>query len=128
MPRLGTRERVNATREGDVQQQRDSSAKLCASPRFSRNGDLLAAQPPKRSFDRPVRSYLGYLRAREFQSATLPLVYVTCGGSDLPARQKKRPRVPAGHCKTGSFPRQERVFLAAGDISRHTGISLTAVS
>ena len=61
-----------------------------------KNGDFLAAQPPNRSFDRPARWQLRYLRARDVQSATLPLVYVTSGGSKLPVRPKKRPRVPAG--------------------------------
>ena len=69
---------------------------FACSARFGKNGDFLAAQPPKRSFDRPVRWYLRYLRARDVQSATLPLVYVTSGGSNLPVRPKKRPRVPVG--------------------------------
>ena len=64
---------------------------FACSARFGKNGDFLAAQPPKRSFDRPVRWYLRYLRARDVQSATLPLVYVTAGGSNLPVRPKKRP-------------------------------------
>ena len=63
------------------------------SGRFGKNGDFLAAQhaqqPPKRSFDRPVRWYLGYLRARDAQSATLPLVGVTSGGSNLPVRRNQ---------------------------------------
>ena len=64
---------------------------FACSGRFGKNGDFWAAQPPKRSFDRPVRWYLGYLRARDAQSATLPLVYVTSGGSNLPVRPKKAP-------------------------------------
>ena len=63
------------------------------SARFGKNdGDFLAAAapqpPPKRPFDRPVRWYLRYLRARDVQSATLPRVYVTSGGSDLLAAYK----------------------------------------
>ena len=87
---------------------------FACSARFGKNGDFLAAQPPKRSFDRPARWYLRYLRARDVQSATLPLVYVTSGGSNLPVRPKKRPRVPAGHMQNGRFPRQERGFWRWG--------------
>jgi hypothetical protein len=54
-----------------------------------------------------VRWYLRYLRARDVQSATLPLVYVTSGGSNLPVRPKKRPRVPVAG-------RQNRTFYAPG--------------
>ena len=64
---------------------------FACSGRFGKNGDFWAAQPPKRSFDRPVRWYLRYLRARDAQSVTLPLVYVTSGGSNLPVRPKKAP-------------------------------------
>ena len=80
---------------------------FACSARFGKNGDFLAAQPPKRSVDRPVRWYLRYLRARDVQSATLPLVYVTSGGSNLPVRPKKRPRVPVAG-------RQNRTFYAPG--------------
>ena len=72
-------------------------------PFFGKKDDFLAAQPPQRPFDRPVRWYLRYLRARDAQSATLPLVYVTCGGSNLPVRPQKRPRVPAGQFQNGPF-------------------------
>ena len=65
------------------------------SARFGKNGDFLAAQPPKRSFDRPARWYLRYLRARDVQSATLPLVYVTSGGSNLPVRPKSKKAPPS---------------------------------
>ena len=87
---------------------------FACSARFGKNGDFLAAQPPKRSFDRPARWYLRYLRARDVQSATLPLVYVTSGGSNLPVRPKKRPRVPAGPFQNGSFSTPGARFLAFG--------------
>ena len=79
-----------------------------------KNGDFLVAQPPKRSFHRPVRWYLGYLRARDIQSATLPLVYVTCGGSNLPVRPQNAPKCLWCTRKTGGFPRQERGFSCLG--------------
>ena len=88
---------------------------------FGKNGDFLAAQPPKRSFDRPVRWYLRCLRARDVQSATLPIVYVTSGGSNLPVRPKKRPRVPAGQIQNGSFSTPGARFLALGGISQIYG-------
>ena len=88
---------------------------FACSARFGKNGNFLAAQPPKRSFDRPVRWCLRYLRARDVQSATLPLVYVTCGGSNLPVRPKKRPRVPLVHTQNGRFPAPEARLLALGD-------------
>ena len=69
----------------------------------------------KRSFDRPVRCYLRYLRARDVQSATLPLVYVTSDGSNLPVRPKKRPRVPKLHTQNGRFPEPGARLLALGD-------------
>ena len=94
---------------------------FACSARFGKNGDFLAAQPPNRSFDRPARWYLRYLRARDVQSATLPLVYVTSGGSNLPVRPKKRPRVPAGPFQNGSFSRPGARFLASGDIFRTYG-------
>ena len=94
---------------------------FACSGRFGKNGDFLAAQPPKRSFDRPVRWYLRYLRARDAQSATLPLVYVTSGGSNLPVRPKKRPRVPAGRIQNGSFSTPGARFLALGDILQTYG-------
>ena len=90
---------------------------FACSARFGKNGDFWAARPPGRSFDRPVRWYLRYLRARDAQSATLPLVYVTSGGSNLPVRPKKRPRVPAGQIQSGSFSTPGARFLALGDIS-----------
>ena len=94
---------------------------FACSARFGKNGDFLAAQPPKRSFDRPVRWYLRYLRARDVQSATLPLVYVTSGGSNLPVRPQKRPRVPAGRIASrGIFVPGAR-FLASGDILQTYG-------
>ena len=89
---------------------------FACSARFGKNGDFLAAQPPKRSFDRPVRWYLRYLRARDVQSATLPLVYVTSGGSNLPVRPKKRPRVPAGQIQNGSFSTPGARLLAFGHV------------
>ena len=88
---------------------------FACSARFGKNGDFLAAQPPKRSFDRPVRWYLRYLRARDVQSATLPLVYVTSGGSNLPVRPKKRPRVPLVHTQNGRFSAPGARLLALGD-------------
>jgi hypothetical protein len=94
---------------------------FACSGRFGKNGDFLAAQPPKRSFDRPVRWYLRYLRARDVQSATLPLVYVTSGGSNLPVRPKKRPRVPAGPFQNGSFSTPGARFLAFGYVFRTHG-------
>ena len=94
---------------------------FACSARFGKNGDFLAAQPPKRSFDRPARWYLRYLRARDAQSAMLPLVYVTSGGSNLPVRPKKRPRVPAGQIQNGSFSTPGARFLALGDIFRTYG-------
>jgi hypothetical protein len=94
---------------------------FACSARFGKNGDFLAAQPPKRSFDRPVRWYLRYLRARDVQSATLPLVYVTSGGSNLPVRPKKRPRVPAGQIQNRSFSTPGARFLALGDILQTYG-------
>ena len=98
---------------------------FACSARFGKNGDFLAAQPPKRSFDRPVRWYLRYLRARDVQSATLPLVYVTSGGSNLPVRPKKRPRVPAGRIASrGIFVPGAR-FLASGAFYRPMGMSPT---
>ena len=96
---------------------------FACSGRFGKNGDFLAAQPPERSFDRPVRWYLRYLRARDAQSATLPLVYVTSGGSNLPVRPKKRPRVPAGRIQNGRFQRQERDFWHWGTFYRPMGRS-----
>ena len=72
-----------------------------------KNGDFLAAQPPERSFDRPVRWHLRYLRARDVQHATLSLVCVTCGGSNLPVHPKKRPRAPKLHTQNGRFPAQQ---------------------
>ena len=94
-------------------------------PCFGKNGDFLAAQPPKRPFDRPVRLYLRCLRARGVQSATLPLIYVRCGDSNLPARPKKRPRVPAGPLQNGQFPAPGARSLAVGIFFRHMGISPT---
>ena len=88
---------------------------FACSARFGKNGDFLAAQPPKRSFDRPARWYLRYLRARDVQSATLPLVYVTSGGSNLPVRPKKRPRVPLVHTQNGRFSAPGARLLALGD-------------
>ena len=88
---------------------------FACSGRFGKNGDFLAAQPPKRPFDRPVRWYLRYLRARDAQSATSPLVYVTPGGSNLPVCPKKRPRVPLVHTQNGRFPAPGARLLALGD-------------
>ena len=88
---------------------------FACSARFGKNGDFLAAQPPKRSFDRPARWYLGYLRVRGVQRATLPLGYVTSGGSNLPVRQKKRPRVPKRHTQNGRFAAPGARLLALGD-------------
>ena len=94
---------------------------FACSARFCKNGDFLAAQPPERSFVRPVRWYLRYLRAQDAQSATPSLVYVTCGGSNLPARPKKRPRVPAGRIASrGVFVPGAR-FLASGGILQTYG-------
>ena len=94
---------------------------FACSARFGKTATFLAAQPPKRSFDRPVRRYLRYFRARDVQSATLPLVYVTCGGSNLPIRPKKRPRVPAGRIANRGNPQPGSRFLALGDIFRTYG-------
>ena len=94
---------------------------FACSARFGKNGDFLAAQPPQRSFDRPARWYLRYSRARDAQSATLPLVYVTSGGSNLPVRPKKRPRVPAGPFQNGSFSTPGARFLAFGHVLRTYG-------
>ena len=88
---------------------------FACSARFGKNGDFLAAQPPKRSFDRPVRWYLRYLRARDVQSATLPLVDATSGGLNLPVRPKKRPRVPVGGPKNRRFYVPGARILALGD-------------
>ena len=88
---------------------------FACSARFGKTATFLAAQPPKRSFDRPVRRYLRYLRARDVQSATLPLVYVTSGGSNLPVRPKKRPRVPKRRKQNGRFPAPGARLLALGD-------------
>ena len=103
---------------------------MCAffacSAHFGKNGDFWAAQPPNRPFDRPARWYLRCLRARDVHGATLPLVYVTCGGSNLPVRPKKRPRVPAGaDSKTGRFQRQERDFWRLGMFYGPMGICPT---
>ena len=88
---------------------------FACSGRFGKNDDFWAAQPPERSFDRTVRWYLGYLRARDAQSATLPLVYVTSGGSNLPVRPKKRPRVPAGRIqKRVVFNARSAIFGIGG--------------
>ena len=73
------------------------------SARFGNKNDFLAAQPPQRSFDRPVRWHLGYLRARDAQKATSPLVYVTCGSSNLPVRPKSAPECLLAQRKTGVF-------------------------
>ena len=89
---------------------------FACSARFGKNGDFLAAQPPQRSFDHPVRWYLRCFRARDVQSATLPLVYATPGGSNLPARPKKRPRVPAGPFQNGQFSTPGARFLAFGHV------------
>ena len=68
-----------------------------------------------------MRWPLRYLRARDVQSATLPLVYVTSGGSNLPVRPKKRPRVPVGRiARRGGFVPGAR-FLALGDILQTYG-------
>ena len=94
---------------------------FACSARFGKNGDFLAAQPPNRSFDRPVRWYLRCLRARDVQSATLPLVYVTSGGSNLPVRPQKRPRLPKRQLKNGSFSTPGARFLAFGYVFRTHG-------
>ena len=89
---------------------------FCLFGPFGKNGGFLAAQPPKRSFDRPVRWYLRYLRARDVQSATLPLLYVTSGGSNLPVRQKKRPPPSARGAdrKSGGFRARSAIFGIGG--------------
>ena len=94
---------------------------FACSVRFGKNGDFLAAQPPQRSFDRPVRWYLRYLRARDVQSATLAIVYVTSGGSSLPVRPKKRPRVPKLHTQNGRFPAPGARLLGLGCPTRTWG-------
>ena len=94
---------------------------FACSGRFGKNGDFLAAQPPKRSFDRPVRWYLRYLRARDAQSATLPLVYVTSGGSNLPVRPKKAPPSARGAHAKRAFSTPGARFLALGDILQTYG-------
>ena len=63
-------------------------------PRFGKNCDFWPAQPRQRLFDRPARWYLRSLRARGVQNATFRLVYVTCGGSNLPTHPKMHRRVP----------------------------------
>ena len=94
---------------------------FACSARFGKNGDFLAAQPPKRSFDRPARWYLRYLRARDAQSATLPLVYATSGSSNLPVRPKKRPRVPKRRKQNGQFLAPGARLLVFGHLTRATG-------
>ena len=91
---------------------------FACSARFGQNGDFLAAQPPERPFDRPVRWYLRYLRARDAQNATVPLVYVTSGGSNLPVRPKKRPRGPKLHTQNGRFTAPGARLLGLGSPTR----------
>ena len=57
-----------------------------------------------------------YLRARDVQSATLPLVYVTCGGSNLPVRpsQKKRPSAFGAHAKWAVSRARSAAFGVGG--------------
>ena len=94
---------------------------FACSARFGKNGDILAAQPPQRSSDHPVRCYLRYFRARDVQSATLPLVHVTSGGSNLPVRPKKRPRVPKRRKQNGQFLAPGARLLVVGHLTRATG-------
>ena len=75
---------------------------------------LAAPQPPKRSFDRPVRWYLRYLRARDVESATTAsLRHVR--RLESARTPKKRPRVPLVHTQNGRFPAPGARLLASGD-------------
>ena len=94
---------------------------FACSARFGKNGDFLAAQPPERSFYRPVRWYLRYLRARDVQSATLPLFTSRPAARICPYAQKNAPECPNCTRKTGGFPSQERDFWHSGTLYRPMG-------